>query len=56
MFDADGAQAFSWADKNGDGTITAAERGTAATEHEAAVKEQKGKPAAKAKKLMRKIG
>jgi hypothetical protein len=53
---ADGEQAFKWADTNGDGTITAAERSAASTEHAAAETERKGNPKAAAKKLERKVG
>jgi hypothetical protein len=54
--DAHAAQAFQWADANGDGTITAAEKATATGEHTAAEQEQKANPrGGKAKKLIRKV-
>jgi Ca2+-binding EF-hand superfamily protein len=52
----DAAQAFHWADGNGDGTISAAEKTAASGEHAAAEQEQKKSPkGAKAKKLVRKV-
>jgi Ca2+-binding EF-hand superfamily protein len=51
----DAAEAFHWADKNGDGSITADERSKATSENAAAEKEQKANPGMKAKKLLRKV-
>lgn len=53
--DADAKQAFEWADANGDGKITAAEKSAATTQHEDAEKQQKANPGKKLNRLARKV-
>ncbi len=51
----DAREAFHWADADGDGSITAAERTKATAENDAAEKKQKADPTKKAKRLLRKV-
>jgi Ca2+-binding EF-hand superfamily protein len=52
--EADANQAFAWADKNDDGSVTADERTTATAENAEAEKQQKAHPGKKAK-LLKKV-
>jgi Ca2+-binding EF-hand superfamily protein len=51
----DAEEAFSWADADGNGSITAAEKSAATAEHTEAEAQQKANPKAKAAKLARKM-
>lgn len=51
----DAEQAFSWADADGNGSISAAEKSAVTAEHTEAEAEQKANPKMKAAKLARKI-